>query len=251
MQLAWCPMNRDGKSQMTAPRRIIVAEDEPDLRHLLQVSLSRSYAVEAVTNGLEALAAFDRLPADMVILDILMPKMDGFRACEELRRRSDVPIIMLTALDTLEDATRAFELGADDYITKPFSFRELRTRVEIIFRRLNWIRHSLQPSTIVNGELKIDADSKQVWRYGNELRLTPIEFQLLYYLGSRPGRDVRDAELFREVWGYDLVAGASLVEAAVQRLREKIEPDPARPQMILTARGVGYRFRQPPSHEAP
>jgi len=228
-------------------RRILVAEDEENLRSLLKLSLGRVYDVEAVEDGLAAIEVFDAKPADMVILDVMMPRMDGFAACEQIRRRSDVPIIMLTALGNADDVVKGFNLGADDYITKPFTFKELMARIEAVFRRLDWMRQPPPSHVITNGELRVDADSRQVWLSGQEIHLTPIEFQLLYYLISRPGQTVSKESLFREVWGYDFAGGTNLVEVGVRRLREKIEYDPSNPQMILTARGVGYKFRMPPA----
>ena len=228
-------------------RRILIAEDEEHLRSLLKLSLGRSYDVETVPDGLVALQTFDANPSDMVILDIMMPRMDGLTACEEIRRRSDVPIIMLTALGGVEDVVKGFNLGADDYITKPFTFKELMARIEAVFRRLEWMRQPPTPSVIVNGQVRMDVDQRQVWIDGEEIHLTPIEFQLMHFLMSRPGQSVAKENLFREVWGYDFVGGTNLVEVGVRRLREKIEEDPSSPELILTVRGMGYRFRLPSS----
>jgi DNA-binding response OmpR family regulator len=227
-------------------RSILIAEDEDNLRSLLKMSLGRMYDVVAVEDGLAALEAFGSRPFDMVILDIMMPRMDGLTACEQIRRRSDVPIIMLTALGSTDDIVKGFNLGADDYITKPFTFKELLARIEAVFRRLSWAKQPPPAHVIVNGELRMDVDSRQVWVNDQEVHLTPIEFQLLHYLVSRPGQVVDKETLFREVWGYEFAGGSNLVEVAVRRLREKIEADPSNPDMILTARGVGYKFRLPP-----
>ncbi len=227
-------------------RSILIAEDEDNLRSLLKMSLGRMYDVVAVEDGLAALEAFGSRPFDMVILDIMMPRMDGLTACEQIRRRSDVPIIMLTALGSTDDIVKGFNLGADDYITKPFTFKELLARIEAVFRRLSWAKQPPPAHVIVNGELRMDVDSRQVWVNDQEVHLTPIEFQLLHYLVSRPGQVVDKETLFREVWGYEFAGGTNLVEVAVRRLREKIEADPSNPDMILTARGVGYKFRLPP-----
>jgi DNA-binding response OmpR family regulator len=221
-------------------------EDEEDLRFLLKLSLGRTYEVEVVTDGVAALEAFDKTPSDMVILDIMMPRMDGFAACAEIRRRSDVPVIMLTALGGVDDVVKGFNLGADDYISKPFTFKELLARIEAVFRRSDWMRTPPPMHTIVNGELRINVDSHEVYLHDQEVHLTPIEFQLLHYLMGRPGQSVSKESLFREVWGYDFAGGTNLVEVAARRLREKIEADPSNPQMILTVRGSGYKFRLPP-----
>ena len=227
-------------------RRILVAEDEENLRSLLKLSLGRQYDVETVQDGLEAVQAFEINPADMVVLDIMMPRMDGLQACEQIRRRSEVPIVMLTALGSADDVVKGFNLGADDYITKPFTFKELTARIEAVFRRIDWVLAPPPSRILVNGELEIDADTRQAWINGLEVHLTPIEFQLLHYLMSRPGQTVGKENLFREVWGYDFAGGTNLVEVGVRRLREKIENDPSEPEMILTARGAGYKFRMPP-----
>ena len=221
-------------------------EDEEDLRFLLKLSLGRTYEVEVVTDGVAALEAFDKTPSDMVILDIMMPRMDGFAACAEIRRRSDVPVIMLTALGGVDDVVKGFNLGADDYISKPFTFKELLARIEAVFRRSDWMRTPPPMHTIVNGELRINVDSHEVYLHDQEVHLTPIEFQLLHYLMGRPGQSVSKESLFREVCGYDFAGGTNLVEVAARRLREKIEADPSNPQMILTVRGSGYKFRLPP-----
>jgi DNA-binding response OmpR family regulator len=238
-------MAPESASSAQSRRRILVAEDEEDLRFLLKLSLGRLYDVEVVPDGVAVLEAFDTKPADMVVLDIMMPRMDGFAACSEIRRRSDVPIIMLTALGGVDDVVKGFNLGADDYISKPFTFKELLARIEAVFRRADWMRTPPPSRTIVNGELRINVDSHEVWLRDEEAHLTPIEFQLLHYLMSRPGQSVSKEMLFREVWGYDFAGGTNLVEVAVRRLREKIESDPSNPQMILTVRGSGYKFRVP------
>ena len=227
-------------------RRILVAEDEENLRSLLKLSLGRAYDVETAEDGVAALVAFEANPPDMIILDIMMPRMDGLQACEQIRRRSEVPIVMLTALGSVDDVVRGFNLGADDYITKPFTFKELMVRIEAVFRRIDWMQQPPPPRVIRNGELRVDADTRQVWVNDEEIHLTPIEFQLLHFLITRPGQAVSKEDLFREVWGYDFAGGTNLVEVGIRRLREKIEWDASDPQMILTVRGVGYKFRQPP-----
>ena len=240
-------MTTDSGSSLLDRRRILVAEDEENLRTLLKLSLGRTYDVVVVGDGLAALEAFESQPFDMVLLDIMMPRMDGLMACEQIRRRSDVPIIMLTALGSADDVVKGFNAGADDYITKPFTFKELMVRIQAVFRRVDWMRQPPPAHVIVNGELRMDVDTHQVWCRGQEVHLTPIEFQLLQYLVSRAGQSVSKETLFREVWGYDFTGGTNLVEVGIRRLREKIEQHPSDPEMILTVRGVGYKFRAPPS----
>ena len=226
-------------------RRILVAEDEGNLRSLLKLSLGQCYEVQAVEDGVAAIQAFEADPCELVMLDIMMPRMDGFAVCQYLRKSSEVPIIMLTALGGVDDIVKGFNLGADDYITKPFTFKELMARVEAVFRRIDWTIQPPPSHVIHNGQLRIDTDSRQVWCDDVEVHLTPIEFELLHYLATRPGQTIAKEMLFREVWGYDLAGGTNLVEVAIRRLREKIEFDPSRPELILTERGVGYRFRTP------
>jgi DNA-binding response OmpR family regulator len=228
-------------------RRILVAEDEENLRSLLELSLGKTYDVETVADGQAAVEAFDAHPPDMLLLDIMMPRMDGLQACEQIRRRSDVPIVMLTALGSVDDIVKGFTLGADDYIPKPFIFRELAARIEAVFRRIDWTRQPPPPRVINNGGLKLDTESQQVWINGKEIHLTAIEFRLLHYLASRPGECISKEVLFREVWGYHDAGGTNLVEVGIRRLREKIERDPSHPEMILTVRGSGYKFRLPPA----
>ncbi len=227
-------------------RRILIAEDEENLRSLLKLSLGRTYEVEAVADGEAALQAFDAHPADMLLLDIMMPRLDGLQTCEQIRRRSDVPIVMLTALGSVDDVVKGFSLGADDYIAKPFTFRELVARIDAVFRRIDWTRRPVQPQLISNGELRLDTESQQVGINGRAIHLTSIEFRLLHYLASRPGECVSKEVLFREVWGYHDTGGTNLVEVGVRRLREKIERDPSQPELIQTVRGAGYKFRLPP-----
>ncbi len=227
-------------------RHILIAEDEANLRELLRLSLGQRYDVVGVEDGLAAVKAFEARPFDMVILDVMMPRLDGFAACTEIRRQSEVPIIMLTSLSAVDDIVKGFNLGADDYITKPFAFKELLIRVEAVFRRIDWLQQPPLPRLILNGELRIDSDNRQVWLAGTEIHLTPIEFQLLNYRAARPGQTIGKECLFREVWGYDSGGGTNLVEVGVRRLREKVEPDPSHPRLILTARGAGYKFRLPP-----
>lgn len=224
--------------------RILVAEDEAPLRNLVCLSLEAAgYAAVPAVDGEEALGAFMAQPVDMAILDVMMPKMDGFAVCQEIRKRSDVPIIMLTALSGTEDLVRGFELGADDYIAKPFSFKEVQARVQAILRRAQWAEEKHRATIISIGRVTINNEVHQVTVDGQPLHLTPIEFQLLFTLMASAGRPLSKVDLFRQVWGYDFLGGTNLVEVTVRRLREKVEADPSCPELILTVRGVGYKFR--------
>ena len=226
--------------------RILLAEDEAPLRNLLKLSLENAgYQVFPAEDGQQAIELFDAQPVDLVILDVMMPRLDGFGVCRHIRKRSDVPIIMLTALGNTDDLVHGFELGADDYITKPFTFREVEARIQAILRRVEWSQRKLTPQIITIGRVTIDAEAHEVFVDGQPRHLTPIEFQLLYYLMSHAGETIPKATLFEQVWGYKFAGGTNLIEVGIRRLREKIEEDPSRPTHILTTRGVGYRFREP------
>lgn len=224
--------------------RILIAEDEAPLRNLVRMSLEAAgHKVIAVGDGEAALQTFMTEPVELVILDVMMPKMDGFTVCEEIRKRSDVPVIMLTALGSTEDLVRGFELGADDYISKPFTFKEVQARIQAILRRVNWADEKHAPLIISIGAVTVDTESHEVYVNGEVAHLTPIEFELLYTLMADAGKPISKTDLFREVWGYDFVGGTNLVEVTVRRLREKVEADPSNPSHILTVRGAGYKFR--------
>ncbi len=226
--------------------RILLAEDEAPLRNLIQLSLETTgHTVYPVADGQEALDTFNQIPVDLVILDIMMPRLDGFRVCESIRRRSDVPIVMLTALGSVDDVMHGFELGADDYITKPFAFREVEARIQAILRRIDYAHNPPPPQIIEIGDITANANSHHVTVRGRPVHLTPIEFQLLHYLMSHVDQPIAKDQLFRGVWGYDIVGGTNLVEVSIRRLREKIEPDPSNPIFLVTVRGRGYKFLSP------
>jgi two-component system response regulator MtrA len=216
------------------PRRILIADDDPTIATLIQVTLKDPrYEIVAVKNGLE------------VILDVMMPYVDGFEACERIRDRSDVPIVILTSRDGTDDVVHGFELGADDYITKPFKTAELMARVESILRRVDGYKQRVAPPVVRVGELEIDEPRHRVTVRGKEVNLTPMEFELLYFLAANSGQVFDRETLFREVWGYDYVGETNLVDVCVRRLREKVELEPSRPRIIVTVRGVGYKLADP------
>ena len=222
---------------------ILVVDDEEPLRNLLQISLQRQgYRVVTAPNGIEAIQVLQEQKVDLVLLDVMMPEMDGFTTCTELRKRSDVPIVMLTALNRPDDIVYGFTLGADDYITKPFTFREVEVRLQAILRRINWNSEPPTERLVTLGEITMNEDLHEVQVRGEIVHLTPIEFQLLRRLMSTPDRPVSKDDLFQSVWGYDLAGGTNLVEVAIRRLREKIELDPSTPAYLLTVRGAGYKF---------
>lgn len=242
-------MDKNSMAQSTAgpaPAHILIAEDEAPLRNLVRMSLeANGHQVTVVGNGEEALASFLAGHFDLVILDIMMPKLDGLEVCREIRRRSETPVIMITALGSTEDLVKGLETGADDYIAKPFTFREVQARINAILRRMQWATESKTQSVIEIGRVAVDADAMDVRISGEPIHLTPIEFKLLYTLMSKAGKVLSRTALFQEVWGYDFIGATNLVEVTIRRLREKVEVDPSNPTHILTVRGTGYKFRTP------
>lgn len=225
------------------PRRILIADDDPSIATLLQVTLKDPrYEIVAAKNGVEALKAFEAGSFDVVVLDVMMPYVDGFEVCQRIRGASDVPIVMLTARDGTDDVVHGFELGADDYITKPFKTAELMARVEAILRRVDGHKQRVAPPIVKVGELEIDEPRHRVMVRGKDVNLTPMEFELLYFLAANAGQVFDRETLFREVWGYDYVGETNLVDVCVRRLREKVELEPSRPKLIVTIRGVGYKL---------
>lgn len=226
-----------------APARILIAEDDVSLRNLLIMSLrTRGYEVLAAEDGNKALDTFLSTPVDLVILDIMMPGLNGLEVLQEIRTRSDVPVIMLTALGRPDDVVRGLELGADDYIPKPFTFKEVEARISAALRRSRWAKERRAPGLLMGCGVRLDAASREVYVDDQAIHLTPTEFNLLYYLMRHKGEAVSKDQIFREVWGYEFAEGSNLVEVAVRRLRSKIEADPAHPRRIVTVRGYGYKF---------
>ncbi|MEM7128103.1 MAG: response regulator transcription factor [Chloroflexota bacterium] len=223
--------------------RILIVDDEAPLLNLLQASFQRSgYSVVTASNGTEALEIFHSQQIDLVLLDVIMPDVDGFSVCQEMRSRSDVPIVILSAMNRPDDIVHGFDMGADDYIPKPFTFREVEVRLQAILRRLSWIEEKPTFRVIAFGDITLNDDDHIVTVRGETVDLTPIEYQLLHNLMMSPDRPVSKIDLFKSVWGYDEAGGTNLVEVAVRRLREKIEYDPSKPSYLVTVRGVGYKF---------
>jgi two-component system response regulator MtrA len=228
---------------MCQKARILVIDDEPPIGDIVSSALSRrGHEVIYAESGQKGIDIFDRQAIDLVILDIMMPDMDGFTVCDLLRTQSTVPIVMLTAKGNVNDIVHGFRLGADDYITKPFSVKELDARVESILRRVAWFDDQTPKTAITIRDIAIDAEARTVAVHGDPVHLTPMEFELLYYLMSHAGEAIPKHTLFREVWGYDATDGSNLVEVGVRRLRAKVEQDSSAPVYILTVRGVGYKF---------
>jgi two-component system, OmpR family, response regulator RpaB len=223
--------------------RIMVVEDEAPLRDLLQASLQRSgYKVITASNGREALQIFDPSTVDLVLVDVMIPEIDGFTLCAELRQQCNVPVVMLSALNRPDDIVYGFSVGADDYICKPFTFREIEVRLQAILRRVNWASERTESRVMSFNEIMLNDELHQVKVRDKVVHLTPTEYQLLRHLMSMPDRPVSKNDLFQTVWGYDLAGGTNLVEVAVRRLREKIEHNPSEPVYLVTVRGAGYKF---------
>ncbi len=221
---------------------ILIAEDEAALRDFVSRNLrARGFGVFEATNGLEAIAQFEREQVDLLILDLMMPRMDGLEVVRRVREKSVVPIIVLSALDSDRDKLTAFDLGADDYLTKPFSVEELLARVRAALRRSQWT-----PPHVTGvrryGELELDVDAHVVRRSGVELKLTRTEFALLAELVLNAGKTLTQRALLQRVWGSEYGDEAEYLRVYVGRLRRKIEVDPANPRHLLTEAGVGYRF---------
>jgi DNA-binding response OmpR family regulator len=226
---------------------ILLVEDDDTLQATIRYNLEREgYSVIVADDGEAALeqAAFAR--PDLVILDIMLPGLDGFQVCRQLREQSTVPILILTARDSEVDRVLGLELGADDYLTKPFSMRELLARVKALFRRRELLARELaagsSPDILEIGPLRIDLEQRRVWREGREVALKPREFDLLAYLARHRERVCRSEELLRAVWGYDTFGDFRTLAVHVHGLREKLEDDPRRPRLIETVRGIGYRL---------
>ncbi len=232
---------------MEQHKRVLIVDDDPNLVDLLRVALERSgYSVLTALNGLEGEKAFRANPVGLVILDVMMPHLDGFTLCRDLRSISNVPIIMLTARQEVEDIVKGLELGADDYITKPFNLREVVARVGAVLSRVDRHREGEGSSRVKSiGEISLDLDRGIAKVRGQEVSLTPIELELLYYLMTNAGRLLERETLLRDVWGYDYFGKTNLVDVAMRRLREKVETDPSQPVYLLTVRGQGYRFAVP------
>ena len=229
----------DGKPRY----HILVVDDEEPFRELLRMSLERAgYEVTVAKDGLEAIELYSRRPADLVLMDVMMPRLDGLEASARLREMSDVPIVMLTALSRPEDIVHGFDIGADDYIAKPFTFREVEVRLLAILRRIAWSAGESDFKVIALHGIELNDEMQTVAVRSNPVHRTPIEYQLLRELMTNPDRPISKAELFQRVWGYEMVGGTNLVEVAIRRLREKIENDPSSPIYLVTVRGAGYKF---------
>ena len=226
------------------PPRILLADDEQAIQTLLSYPLQKDgYEVVRASDGREALARFAEQAFDLVVLDVMMPKLDGLEVCKRMRARSTVPIIMLTAKAEEIDKVLGLELGADDYITKPFSVREFRSRVKAALRRTRMSGDESAEGPITAAELTVDPGRRQVTFAGERVQLTYVEFELLAALARSPGHVFERRALLERIWGDSTYRDPRTIDVHIRHLREKIEPEPKQPEYLLTVRGVGYRFR--------
>lgn len=223
--------------------KILITEDEAAIAEIIAYNLSgEGYETKIASDGVECLEVFDGFQPDLVLLDVMMPRMDGFEALREIRKKSRVPVIMLTAKDAEGDRIRGLEYGADDYVVKPFSMGELVARVKANFRRLDFENEGYLPGEVIEeADLFIDPVKYEVTKRGKVVDLTLREFELLKYLAQSPGTVFSREQLLEEVWGYEYYGDIRTVDVTVRRLREKIE-DGGDFRYILTKRGVGYYF---------
>jgi two-component system KDP operon response regulator KdpE len=222
---------------------ILIIDDDLTLIDLLAQSLGKAgYRVLNASNGIDGLQMLYKNHADLVILDVMMPRMDGWETCTRIREISDVPIVMLTAKDDEADALQGFQCGVDDYVTKPFSFAELTARVKAVLQRTRKTSPELEKKVYVFGDLVVDADNSHVTARGEPVSLTPTEFQLLLTLAENAGRILSHEQLLSQVWGPEYVGEPGYVKRYIWYLRQKIEEDPSNPEYILTERGFGYKL---------
>ncbi|VAW91738.1 Two-component transcriptional response regulator, LuxR family [hydrothermal vent metagenome] len=229
------------------PNRILIIEDNPDIANLVSIHLKdNGYAVAIENNGQSGLERAQNTEFQLIILDLMLPKIDGLQICRELRgQHINTPILMLTAKSSEVDRVLGLEIGADDYLTKPFSIQELLARVKAIFRRIECYQQDDETETNKNisvGHISLDANTRIVKQKDRAIDLTAKEFDLLWYFASHPGRVYSRSQLLDQVWGYGHDGYEHTVNSHINRLRSKIEDDPANPEFILTVWGVGYKF---------
>jgi two-component system KDP operon response regulator KdpE len=222
---------------------VLVVDDEKPLRDFVKRNLEvRGYHVETATNGLEGLAVFRTQAIDLVILDLMMPRMDGLEMIRRMRNSSLVPIIVLSALGEESDKVQALNSGADDFLTKPFGLDELLARVRAVLRRADWLEPPERSGVLVRGEILADLDRHQVTVRGRPVEFTPTEFNLLIFLMENPGKVLNHRTLLQKIWGPEYGRESEYLRVYIGRLRQKVELDPANPRCILTERGFGYKF---------
>jgi len=222
--------------------RILAVEDDERIRSAVKLALEdEGWTVDEAESGEEAIDIFQRSSPDVVLIDIMLPGIDGFELCRTLRRTSDVPVVMVTARNDTHDVVAGLEAGADDYLTKPFAPKELSARIRALLRR---IRPSAPGhARLVFGDLELIPDEGKVLRDSSEVHLTKTEFRLLCELAESPGKVLSREALLDKVWGYDYFGDGRLVDVHIRRLRTKVEADPANPRHVVTVRGLGYRLQ--------
>jgi DNA-binding response OmpR family regulator len=224
-------------------RRILVVDDEERMVRFIRLNLEHDgFEVIEAFRGMQAIEQLRSKLPDLILLDVMMPDIDGFEVLRIIRETSSVPVIMLTAKGEEEDRVQGLELGADDYITKPFSPRELVSRVRAVLRRTEISGGTSHEPIVVDDRLKIDFDRREVWVEGQLIQLRPTEYRLLYHLVQNAGWVITHDQLLAKVWGYEYRDEPHYVRLYINYLRKKLEKDPANPKYILTERGVGYRF---------
>lgn len=224
--------------------KILVVDDEASIRQIVEARLNMAgFEVVTAADGEEALAIYPKERPDLIVLDIMMPRIDGLQVCREIRKQNSVPIIMLTAKGEIPDRINALEMGADDYVTKPFSPRELEARIKAVLRRT--MLSPIKPANIEVENILIDLIKRQVYLKGERVKLTEMEFSLLELLVLHPGKPFTRNEILQQVWGYrsNQYSDTRVVDVHVSRLRSKLEADVSEPELILTARGTGYMFQ--------
>jgi two-component system KDP operon response regulator KdpE len=227
-------------------KRILIVDDDVYLLNLMTHIFGRQQAqVYTAADGVEGLRQFYAHQPDLVLLDLMMPDIDGWQVCRQMRQRSGVPIIMLSALDRDEHVVRGLECGADDYITKPFSQKVLLARIRAALRRAALANPAAQPSRYSDGHLSVDLEGRQVLVGAKPVKLSPTEYELLAYLVAHADRARTYHQILEAVWGSAYHNRVGHVHVYISRLRQKIEPDPANPRYLLTEHGVGYRFERP------
>jgi two-component system KDP operon response regulator KdpE len=230
-------------SEELTRRRVLVVDDEERMVRFIRMNLEHDgFLVSEAFNGKQALDRMRDMTPDLILLDVMMPDLDGFEVLKMIREVNSVPVIMLTAKGEENDRVRGLELGADDYITKPFSPREMVSRVKAVLRRTEGASGSMHGLIEVDERLKIDFDRREVWLEGKIVKLRPTEYRLLFHLVQNAGWVISHDQLLSKVWGYEYRDEPHYVRLYINYLRQKLEKDPADPKYILTERGVGYRF---------
>lgn len=224
--------------------RILVVDDDKTLVRLMREALSKAeFDVITALNGIDALQELYAKQPDLVLLDVMMPRMDGWETAQRIRQVSQVPIIMLTAKDEESDKLKGFAMGVDDYVTKPFSFAEIVARVQAVLHRARQVPPDHKPKRYVSGTLVVDTDARRVTKDGKPIELTPTEYRLLATLAENSGRVLSHEQLLNKVWGYEFGEDTGYVKRYIWYLRRKVEDDPRKPEHILTERGFGYVFQ--------